>query len=340
MSPLRIAIALLLVLLAAGRAAAQVGMGSVRGRVVAASDGAVVSYALVRLASAEGGAPARSALTDAEGAFSFAAVVPGTYRLSLERVGYSSEATDAFAVAAEQTVERVIRSAPRAVAIRPIVATAECRTAENLERYPDLAALWNEAVKGMEARRAFDATYHYEFDQRQYATMTRRNGGALDSTVEHVVRDPRNPVNRNRSGWGTVRRDRMRLEIPDGTEILDPLFLSTHCLDSGMDEEAGVYTIGFRPRRSERGRIDIRGEMRLDRATLQVKSLQVEWTDATRVFLEATVEFTEAVVPGGAVRLPVGAIFSGSPPESMRVGEMRGQIMFVNYTNLYRVAQP
>ncbi|HEX8244477.1 MAG TPA: carboxypeptidase-like regulatory domain-containing protein, partial [Longimicrobium sp.] len=282
-------------------------------------------------------APVRTALTDAGGGFSFAAVAPGSYRLRLERIGYAAEQTDAFAVAAGETVERDMRSDPRAVSIQRIVATADCRSAENLAQDAALAALWNEAMKGMETRRAFDDAYHYEFDANQYATASLRNGGAMDSLKRHVVMDPRTRMDRNRSGWGQVSRRSMRLEVPDGREILDPAFLRQHCVDGGLDEEAGVYTLGFRPRRARRGRVDIRGELRLDRATLQVTSLEVEWTDAARTLLQATVEFTDAQVPGGTVRMPVGAIFSGQAPESMRMGEVRGQILFVNYGNLQRV---
>ena len=301
------------------------------------SGGAPVAYALVRLAPVGSDAPVRTALTGAGGEFTFAAVAPGAYRLRLERIGYTAEQTDAFAVAAGAMVERDLRSDPRAVSIQRIVATAECVSAENLARDSALAALWNEAQKGMETRRAFDDAYHYEFDATQYVTASLRNGGAMDSLRRRVVMDPRNRPDRNRSGWGRVSRRSMQLEVPDGGEILDPTFLRLHCLDGGLDEEAGVYTLGFRPRRSRRGRVDIRGELRLDRATLQVTSLEVEWTDAARELLQATVEYTDARVPGGTVRIPVGAIFSGRAPDSMHLGDIRGQILYANYGNLVRV---
>jgi hypothetical protein len=333
----RIFVSVILLLTFAARLGAQVGAGEVRGRVVAAADGAPVSYALVRLVPAAAGMPVRSALTDASGAFGFIAVVPGTYRLRLERIGVEAEETEAFGVAAGGTVERVIRSAPRAVSIPGIVASAECRSADNLAGDAALSALWNEAVKGMELRRAFDDAYHYEFDLAQYTTATLRNNGALDSMKRHVVMDPHSRPDRNRSGWGQVSRMRMTLELPDGREILDPAFLRLHCVDGGVDEAAGVYTLGFRPRTARRGRVDIRGEVRLDRTTLQVVSVEVEWTDATRTLLEATVEFGEAQVPGGTVRLPVGGVFSGHPPASMRMGEVRGQIQYLNYSELRKI---
>ncbi|HEX6750546.1 MAG TPA: carboxypeptidase-like regulatory domain-containing protein [Longimicrobium sp.] len=335
-----IALLLAVAIAHAGRAAAQVGMGGVHGRALAAASRAPVAYALVRLIPVGFNVPVRSTLTDGQGGFAFIAVIPGTYRLRLERVGYSAEQTEAFAVAADQRVERIIRSVPRAIAIAPIVATSGCRTDVNLQNDPALATLWNEAVKGMELRRAFDDQYRYEFDQNQYHTMSLQNSGAPDSLKRHVTLDPRTRMNRNREGWGQVRPNSMTLEVPDGREILDPAFLRLHCLDAGLDEAAGVYTIGFRPRRERRGHVDIRGELRLDRRTFQVTSLQVEWTDVTHVLLEATVEFGDAEVPGGTVRMPVIAFFSGHAPESMNLGEIRGEVQFVNYGNLQKVRGP
>ncbi|HEX8242846.1 MAG TPA: carboxypeptidase-like regulatory domain-containing protein [Longimicrobium sp.] len=329
---------LLLAFSLTGRAAAQVGMGAVRGHVRTASGRAPVSYALVRLVPVGSGAPVWSALTDAAGAFEFIAVPPGTYRLRLERIGYAREQTETFSVAADQAVERELRSVPRPIAIAPIVASGStCTTAENLELNPAVEALWNEAWKGIETRRAFDEAYHYEFDENQYTFASLKNGGAPDSLKRHVTMDPHTRMNRNREGWGQVLPMHMTLEVPDGHEILDPGFLRLHCLDAGLDEQAGVYTLGFRPRRARRGRVDIRGELRLDRTTFQVTSIQVEWTDAERVLLQATVEFADAQVPGGTVRMPLGATFSGTAPESMNLGQVEGQVFFVNYGNLRKV---
>src|SRR5687768_14246953 len=69
------------------------GAGGVRGRAYAAAGRTPISYALIRLSPAAGG-PGRSTLSDAEGVFLFAAVAPGTYRLSLERIGYASEVSE------------------------------------------------------------------------------------------------------------------------------------------------------------------------------------------------------------------------------------------------------
>lgn len=336
-TPARIA-TLAAVLLAFATRAASAQTGSVHGHVFATSDRAPVAYALVRLAPETPGAPVRTVLSDEAGAFTFAAVAPGTYRLRLERIGFTAEQSDAFTVADGQTVERDFRSVPTAIALRGIVATPGCRTAGNLQQDPALAALWNEAVKGVETRRAFDAAYHYEVDLTQLTTkIARGKTESFDSTTVHAVMDPRRRTDRARQGWGHVNARTMDLEIPDGLELLDTAFLRTHCIDGGRDEESGAWTIGFRPVSSRGRRVDVQGELKLDTATLQVRSIEVEWWQGRRRLLQATVHFTDAHVPGGIVRMPIGADFSGHPPRSMRIDEVRGQVLFLNYGNLVKV---
>src|SRR4051794_27606992 len=87
-----------------GAAAQTVGTGDVRGRAYTAAERTPISYALIRLAPADAPGHGRTAISDAEGAFAFAAVAPGTYRLTLERIGYSSETSEPFAVASGQVV--------------------------------------------------------------------------------------------------------------------------------------------------------------------------------------------------------------------------------------------
>ncbi|MFL5383500.1 MAG: carboxypeptidase-like regulatory domain-containing protein [Longimicrobiaceae bacterium] len=65
--------------------------GEVHGRAYAAADRGPIAYALIRLSNVGVAGAGRTALSDQEGAFAFAAVEPGTYRLSLERIGYATE---------------------------------------------------------------------------------------------------------------------------------------------------------------------------------------------------------------------------------------------------------
>jgi hypothetical protein len=338
---LRVAATLLAVAatsLAARDAAAQaVGTGGVRGRAYTSADRSAISYALIRLSLAGAAGPARTALSDAQGAFAFAAVAPGTYRLTLERIGYSSEASEPFTVAAGETVERNLASRPTTIALQAIVATPECRTNADLDRNPALAALWREARKAVEASTAFADAYAYSYEQRQYST-TNADDAPVDSLVSRVMNDPRVPrPNRDRQGWGRASTFRLHLDVPDGREILDPSFLTTHCLEGDAAQTADGLELGFRPVRTRRGRIDIRGVVRVDRRTLQLQEIELEYLDGQDAFMQATVVYQNATVPGGTIRLPAGMTFVGTPPRGTGLRPVRGQVQFTNYRDLRKV---
>ena len=324
--------------LAARDAAAQAaGTGGVRGRAYTAAERAAISYALIRLSPAGAAGPGRTVLSDAQGAFAFAAVAPGTYRLTLERIGYSSESSEPFTVAAGETVERNLASRPTAIALQAIVATPECRTNADLEGNPALAALWREARKAVEASTAFADAYAYSYEQRQYST-TNADDAPVDSLVSRVVNDPRVPrPNRDRQGWGRASTFQLHLEVPDGREILDPAFLTTHCLEGDPSQTADGFELGFRPVRPRRGRIDIRGVVRVDRRTLNLKEIELEYMEGSTAFMQATVVYQDAAVPGGTIRLPAGMTFVGAPPRGTVLRPVRGQVQFVNYRNLMKV---
>jgi hypothetical protein len=315
-----------------------VGMGSVHGRAYAAAERTPVAYALIRLTLVgDSAGRGRTALSDAEGTFTFAAVVPGTYRLTLERIGYSAEASEPFAVAEGAAVERSLASRPRAVALAPVVATEECRSAADLGRNPQLAALWAEALKAIETSRAFTDGYVYSYEQQQ-SWSADNDEAPLQTRVSRIVNDPRRPrPDRDRGGWGRANALYLHLEVPEGREILDPAFLTTHCLEGDVDQTPEGFELGFRPIRARRGRIDIRGAVRVDRRTLQVSAIDLEYLEGTTPFMKATVEYQDAIVPGGTVRVAAGMRFVGRPPPRAYLGPVRGQVMFVNYRDLVKV---
>jgi hypothetical protein len=234
-------------------------------------------------------------------------------------------------------VERDFGSAPKAVMIPKIVVTPLCLTSATLAQDSAVAALLAEAQKGVETRRAFDAAYHYEFNTAQWFARGGEQPKNVQWEMSHVVMDPRTRVDREREGWGTASMLGMSLEVPDGREILDEDFLRTHCIEAAEDPAAGVYAISFRPVEMRRGRVDIRGVLRMDRTTLQMQNIQVEWLRWRMPLLKATVEYRDAYVPGGVVRLPVGAMFSGRPPPPVKAGRINGEIRFQEFGGLARV---
>jgi len=326
--------------LAPNAAAAQaVGMGGIRGRAYAATERTPVAYALIRLTTpGDSAGRGRTAISDAEGVFTFAAVTPGTYRLSLERIGYTAEASEPFAVVAGEVVERNLASRPTAIALAPIVATEECRSAADLGRNPQLAALWGEALKAIETSRAFTDGYVYSYEQHQ-SWSADNDEAPVQTRVSRIVNDPRRrrPADRDHGGWGNATALYLHLDVPEGREILDPSFLTTHCLEGAVDQTPEGFELGFRPIRTQRRRIDIRGAVRVDRRTLQVTAIDLEYLEGSTPFMKATVEYQDAIVPGGTVRVAAGMRFVGRPPPRVYLGPVRGQVMFTNYRDLVKV---
>jgi hypothetical protein len=189
----------------------------------------------------------------------------------------------------------------------------------------------------METSLAFADGYFYTYEQRQYWT-TDRLDAPVDSLITVVVNDPRLPwENRDRRGWGRSNPLFLRLEVPDGREVLSSSFLTTHCLEGDAPQTDDAVELGFRPVRPRGGRIDIRGVVRVDARTLQMKEIEVEYLEGRTPFLQATVVYQDAVVPGGVVRLPVGATFTGSPPRQVLMRPVRGQLQYTNYAGLVKV---
>ena len=303
--------ALLLLALAATLAAsapAAAQTGTVAGRVLG-EDGAPVAYALVSLRPEGRRGVARSTLSRPDGSFRFGGVAPGAYRLRLERIGVREEWSETLSVGAGQAVEWTFRGAARPVAIEGVSAgSTECFTDGRLEQSPELAAVWREAQKGIETKRVFDAEFHYRFAFTRH--LYRGGLARVDSARLVAQNDPARPRPARRADYGVRSAAGYRLDVPDGTEILDPAFLRTHCLEAGVDAVDGAWEVSFRPVRRNGAHIDIQGTARVSQRTFQLESLRIEYVQGRRSIMTATVLYQDALVPGGTLRLPVAVYFA------------------------------
>jgi hypothetical protein len=317
--------------------------GVVEGSAVAASSGAPITFALVRLIPRAGG-ETRSTLTREDGRFRFTGVRPGAYRLQLERIGFHAEASDSVTVPPGGTVQHTFRSAPRALVIAGVTGAAACYTENQLESDPELASLWREARKGMETRRAFDQEYIYSFEMVQVTRRELRDppdSTVQDTTRKRLVNDPRQRA--RRSGWDGFGRSegiRVDVRVPDGTEILAPSFLSRHCLESGFIPleigEDSVWEFTFRPLRPDQQRFELRGAVRVDRRTFQVHSMALEYLRGREPFAYAELYFGNARVETGILRFPMFIKFNARGVEGAArvVRRVEGTVEYVDYRYL------
>lgn len=315
--------ALLLLLGTAPRVIAQTAPGAVEGVARSADGGSPLPFALVRLVrAADPAAPVASVVTDAAGRFRFAAVAAGDYRLQLERIGHGRALSPTLRVQPGETLVHVLRGAVEPVQLAGITVRPEgpCLDAARLAEDPQMNALWNEARKGIETRRAFQQQFRFTRVWRQdVVTRLRLVRDTREVRMDTLVSEPDSAAARTRrraerlrtEGYGT--RGGLVLTLPDEADLLDDAFLQGHCLETPVEEEAGSLAIRFRPVRDRRDAADIRGTLWLDARTFGVRRLDVQWVEGTFPIAWGHVDYGDVEVDRVRLRLPTGGRVEGRP---------------------------
>lgn len=341
----------ILLLILASPAAAQ-GTGTVAGRAVGAEDGAAVPLSLVRLRAERGDTAGRRVLTGPDGAFRFDSVAPGEYRLTMERIGYTSRPSPAFRVGEGETVEQTLRAVLVPVALEGVTTVGNaCYTAETLAQAPDLETLWREAQKSAETRRGFGRQYAFRYDRRirgvARVRLLRDPRVDQDTTVyahpdTAAARDAERRAIAETDGYASRRGGDLRVSVPSDTDLLEDDFLRSHCLlGTSGEAEDGALELRFRPVRRDDRRVDIRGVIRLEPGTFVVRELEFEYLRRGRPWARAALEYADVRTPYGTIRLPAGGTFRGRPggTVSIAVSEISGTIEFTGYRDFERIYQ-
>lgn len=252
------------------------------------------------------------ALTDGEGRFHFVRVPAGNYRLRLERIGYQRVLSPIVSVQRGETVFQDILGTIEPIQLAEIMVwpAGDCLTGGQLETHPELQALWNEAQKGVEIRRAFELQYRFATTLRQDMHVRQRllrdNRQSRDTTLINepdsvLVRDQRRQAIRQVQGYA---QDRSVLRLPNEKELFDDRFLRDHCLETAVGDADGALEMRFRPVRPREDRVDIRGRIWLDADTYLMQRLEVEYLEDGKPFARAEVAYSDIEVGGSAIRLP------------------------------------
>ena len=85
----------------------------------------------------------------------------------------------------------------------------------------------------------------------------------------------------------------------------------------------------------------MRGTVRVEEETFQLRSLTLEYMEGAEPFIAATISYADVRVPGGTVRLPVAASFAGRPIGQVgkSIGRVEGRVVFADYGELAPVAE-
>jgi hypothetical protein len=242
---------------------------AIRGRVLAAADGAPVVGAFVSLLDG-GGEVAASFLTDEAGSFRVRGRSAGPHTLRVRMIGFAAHTSATFELAGGETITRTLTLSTEPISLEGITASGERVCRFDASEAVGAAALWEEATKALEAL-AWTAsretlTYRIALSRRvseqgtgrliQEEADTLRSVGARpfsvgdpDSLFEHgfVLPGP---------GGGPVYYG------PDAEMLLSPRFLETHCFRVvGDGDEIGLE---FEPKPG-RAVTDLEGVIWLDR---------------------------------------------------------------------------
>jgi hypothetical protein len=300
-----------LILLAALPLHAQTG--SVHGRALSA-DGAPVPLSVVRLLPGK-----RTTLTDAQGAFRFDTVAAGTYRLQMERIGYTAPPSAEFVVAAGEAAEQTMRAVLRPVVLEMVSnGPPACYTRDRLGEVPAIQALWNEAKKGVEHRRAFSAQHAFTYSQRTlWRTRLRMQADRSVTTDTTIIVHPdssRARRERDAANVGMAQRgNRLEIRLPDELHLLRDDFLVGHCLEANPQRDPdGAYVLRFRPVRAPRDSMTLAGALRIDERSYVVRAVEFRYQEGRRERATGTLAYGEVQTPYGVVRLPRSGTVRGN----------------------------
>ena len=262
--------------------AAQDHRHALTGRVLAAESGAPLAAALVRIPNSR-----HRVLTDQNGRFRIAGLLPGTYPLRIETIARSS--VDTAAVAGPDAVDLVVRLPARAIAIRGLeVEVSACNEPgfDPSGRDPQTAVLLDELRKNAERYREVQRTEAPVLVMHRERSFRRRRGRARLEAPDTVSIDTL--ASAYREGEVLVPRgtplmdyaETHRMRLPGFETLAGEEFQGAHCFRyRGLDERDGreLVRIDFVPVPSIRTP-DVRGSVFLDPESLVVASASYELT--------------------------------------------------------------
>jgi hypothetical protein len=313
---------------------AQPSTGAVQGAAVTAEDATPIPFALVRVLRADApptaaGAVVQQVVTNANGRFHVAGVPTGAYQLQLARIGHQLVLSPVLRVEGGQTTRHDLRAASRVLQLAAVRVSGEpgCRTVAQLDGDPRLAALWEEARKGVETRLAFERQYRFTRIVRQDGVVRFRLGrrGIHRADTLHFEPDSVEVWRLRRIAETRARGHKEsggKLSIPNEKSLLDPEYMAGRCLevveaddqaDGAVDAPAGTIGLRFRPASPRTDGVDLDGILWLDARDFLTRRLDVRWLRGGDAIARATLRYGDVPVAGGALRMSVGGTAAMTP---------------------------
>lgn len=312
--------------------------------------GAAASYALVALVSS--GDPSRQhthVLTDDAGRYVLAAVPAGRFRLRVSRIGYEPHTTPAFDVGADAHLTRnvVVRTEPIVIEALVVTGVTGCHALDELgDAAPDVANLWQEAVKGIEIKRAFLRSYRRTVDMRiethqdnrlirdvhdvDVQTMTVPDSAALArEAAEEAASDEED------GRYGERGATSFSLSLPSEQVMTDPEMLRGYCVEEQVTHSGdGALGLHFRPASSDLPGVTIEGAVFIEEDDYRIRGLAYRYYLDDEFVGTGEWVYGNVRVPGDVLRLPVRGslrMLRIPPPAGLMIREFDVRISYSDY---------
>jgi hypothetical protein len=241
---------------------------------------------------------------------------PGQVTVIGRRVGFRA---DSVRLSAESLRAESLRAPVtlRLVRIPPMLSTLLVRESQDCalsssEADRADASLWDEVLKGIEARRLLKDAYRYERRYRRVVSRDPRFGGRSERVTDTVeVNDPsvRDTSSSVRSGAYTARRGTtINIRIFDESDLTRDSFLRLHCHGAPWrDTIDASVRISFSPRRGAKtadGAALVRGTVIMDGGSWLVRTVIYDYVRGDKTVGQGRVDYAPVTVDGTAVAMP------------------------------------
>ncbi len=258
----------------------------VRGVLVDAEHGGGISGAMANLVAPDGAVTDQGLTRAPSGTFQLRAPSPGTYRVTVERIGYASAHSDFIALDVGDTVTIRIAAHMEAISLEGVTAETEPRCEVRPEDGLAVARVWNEARKALAAAAWTQDMGMYEYDllriKRQFDEKGRKVESESRTRARTVAATPYGAVSADSlvsHGFAHFTAEASNFWAPDAEVLLSDAFLDTHCLRIRRDRvPSTLVALDFEPVPG-RGVPDIAGTMWLSAADAHLQWIDYQYVD-------------------------------------------------------------
>ena len=256
----------------------------VRGRIVDQSTGGALPGAHVILVDSAG-RDGVSVLTTDDGRFAIRAPDAGRYALRVQRIGYGSTRSDAFAVGADETIEQQIAAPSVSVRLDAITVTERARCAVGDSQGSDVARVWEEVRKALSAatltrsqRLVAYSLHHFERDLDAQGRKVKQERTWVNDAFGKSAFSAVAPAYLAEHGYSRTEGNDTYYFAPDADVLLSAAFLQHHCLTlrSAKSDSGDLVGIAFAPTRDDV--TEVEGALWVDRHTAELRRLEFRYT--------------------------------------------------------------